>query len=187
MKTTRNYSDKIKQDVENLFVEHDEQLRRFIMKYTHNLDLVDDIAQSTYLEAIKNWHQYRGQAKRKTWFFGIAYNLVRNQNRMSYRQPNHVPLDNLPAQLIHDGSELQEKVDSMRILKHYSTQVGCMPTDMQKVFNHVVIEGLSYEETAAELNIAVGTVRSRLSRARDWLKVSLTRGRKQKLGYTRDH
>lgn len=173
MEITRKDSDTIKQDIATLFVEHDEQLRRFIMKYAHNVDLVDDIAQSTYLEALKSRQQFRGQAKLKTWVFGIAYNLVRNQNRINCKQPYHVPIDHLPTQIIHDGSELQDTVDSIRILQRCPTQIGYMPGDMQKVFNHVVVEGLSYEEAATELDIAVGTVRSRLSRARDWLKVSL--------------
>ncbi|BDU41166.1 RNA polymerase sigma factor [Vibrio nigripulchritudo MADA3029] len=173
MEITRIGSDTIKQDIATLFVEHGEQLRGFIMKYAHNVDLVDDIAQSTYLEALKSWQQFRGHAKLKNWLFGIAYNLVRNQNRINCKQPDHVPIDNLPTQIIHDGSELQDKVDSIRILQRCPTQIGCMPGDMQKVFNHIVVEGLSYEEVAAELGIAVGTVRSRLSRARNWLKVSL--------------
>ncbi|MCC4794855.1 RNA polymerase subunit sigma [Vibrio splendidus] len=173
MEITREDRETIKQDVATLFIEHNEQLRRFIMKYAHNVDLVDDIAQSTYLEALKSWQQFRGQAKRKTWLFGIAYNLVRNQNRINYKQPYHVPIDNLPSQISHDSSELQDKVNSMRILQRCPTQIDSMPSDMKKVFSYVVVEGLSYEETAIELNIAIGTVRSRLSRARDWLKISL--------------
>ena len=60
--------------IEILAIKYGDQLKMFIMKHSHDADVVDDIVQSTYLEALKNRHQFRGEAKIKTWLFGIAYN-----------------------------------------------------------------------------------------------------------------
>ena len=164
----------VDEEMETLCVEHDEQLKRFILKHVHNTDLVDDIAQATYLEALKSWQHFRGQAKRKTWLFGIAYNLVRNQNRSSYKQPSHIPLDHLTTQLVHKRDGLQGEIDSMRVLQLCDIEIRRMPTDMKNVLQLVVFDGLSYEDAASELGVALGTVRSRLSRARLWLKNHLS-------------
>lgn len=175
MKITRkeNYAGKREAEIEQLALNHNEQLKRFIRKHLHDKDAVEDLAQLTYLEAFKNWHQFRGQSQLKTWLFGIAFNLIRNQNRSTYKQPNYLSLDQIPLQFATDAIDVHERVNSQRLLNKCPDELSSMPSDMQCVFNLVIIDGLSYEETALKLNVAVGTVRSRLSRARSWLKVGL--------------
>ncbi|NOJ24277.1 RNA polymerase sigma factor [Vibrio coralliilyticus] len=175
MKITRkeNYLGKREAEIEQLALHHNEQLKRFIRKHLHDKDAVEDLAQFTYLEALKSWHQFRGQSQLKTWLFGIAFNLVRNHNRATYKQPNSLDLDQIPLQFAIDVIDVHERVHSQRLLNKCPDELAGMPNDMRCVFNLVIIDGLSYEEAALKLNVAVGTVRSRLSRARSWLKIGL--------------
>lgn len=175
MKITRkeNYAGKRESEIEQLALHHNGHLKRFIRKYLHDKEAVEDLIQLTYLEALKSWHLFRGQSQLKTWLFGIAFNLVRNHNRAIYKQPHYLDLDKIPPQFAIDTTDVLETVNSQRLLSKCPDELSGMPSDMQCVFNLVVIDGFSYEEAALKLDIAVGTVRSRLSRARSWLRVSL--------------
>lgn len=156
--------------IEQLAREHDVKLRRFIMKYSYNKEVVDDLVQSTYIEAIKNFHQFKGRSLLKTWLFGIAYNLVRNQNRSSCKESFYLSLDTNFQTLLDGRKALDEVIYSQFILTQCPDKIAQMPIKMRKVFELIVLQGNNYEQTAKELGVSVGTVKSRLSRARQWLR-----------------
>jgi len=160
-------------DVEYLFQSRYRQLKGFIRQRVHNDQDAEDIAQSAYLEALKKSDNYKGLSRPDVWLFGIALNLIRNhskkeKNRARVWEENfghtmddeYIEVEQSPYQLVSDNE----------ILGRINKAVERLPADMAQVFNAVVLENKTYQEVAEVFGIPTGTVRSRLSRARDKLK-----------------
>jgi RNA polymerase sigma-70 factor (ECF subfamily) len=136
-----------------------------------------DIVQTTYMEAIRSAHNFRHESKPKTWLMGIALNLARNQMHKAYHryefncttnsaEEGENWLENLASTEIHP----EEIVESKEIIQAMMKIFKNMPEDMRETATMVLIDNLSYDLTAKEMNIPVGTVRSRVSRARQMLR-----------------
>jgi RNA polymerase sigma factor (sigma-70 family) len=162
------------QDLEEIFAglvrDYQKPLYRFVLRNIGSPADAEDIAQQTFLEAYRAFPTFRGASQLSTWLYGIAMNLVRNYlNRAPHRvrrfEPDEV-LESLPTSL--DGPEaLVERFD---LLTRLYSEISSLSADLQQTFLMVAIEGRSYEETASLLDIPIGTVRSRLFRAREALK-----------------
>lgn len=165
------------EDLELLFAalvrDYQKPLYRFVLRNIGSPADAEDIAQQTFVEAYRAFATFRGASELSTWLYGIAMNLVRNYlNRAPHRvrkfEPDEV-LDTLPANV--DGPEaLAERLEVMTRL--YS-EVASLSPDLRQTFLLVAIEGRSYEEAASMLDIPIGTVRSRLFRAREAIKARL--------------
>ena len=161
-----------KLDIEYLFKSRYQQLKGFIRKRIHNVHDAEDIAQNTYIEALKNAGNYKGLSRPDVWLFGIALNLVRNHSkkesnraRMWEKEYGHEyseynDIDNNPCDLI-DRTQRIYIVDQT---------LSKLPKEMKQVFQAIVIDNKSYQEAASYLGVPTGTIRSRLSRARERIK-----------------
>jgi RNA polymerase sigma factor (sigma-70 family) len=150
-----------------------QMLRAFIHKRVSNPDDVDDILQCTFLEAIRNERKFQGTSKPQTWLCGIALNLVRSHFRRMYNQPCQESWkDSLHAD-VAPGSDIGHQVDGHRTLVRAVDAIGRLPTNMQKVIEVSLEMDGNYQDTALSLGVPIGTVRSRLSRAREQLKRQL--------------
>jgi RNA polymerase sigma-70 factor (ECF subfamily) len=176
-------SDNIKQenhlpiDINSLASEYDKCLFHFVLRRVRNEDDARDIVQTTYMEAIRSAHNFRQESKPKTWLMGIALNLTRNQLHKAYHRYefscNSVVsdddenwLENLATTDTHPEEIAENKETINAVMKIFKN----MPEDMRETAEMVLIDNLSYESTAKEMNIPVGTVRSRVSRARQMLR-----------------
>ena len=143
-----------------------------MLKQVGNRADAEDLTQEAFLEAFRCFESFRGQSLPSTWLFGIAINVVRNfLRRSSERRATYVSdeaLESLPT----EGDPLAD-LEVRRRMDALNTALFRLPDDWREVLVCVAMEGLSYEQTATILDVPIGTIRSRLSRARDGLKAEL--------------
>ena len=145
---------------------------RFLMKWVKNREEAEELAQETFLAAWRNLAGFRADAQFSTWLLGIALNLARNHHNRSPARKWEVELDEnthleTPAARTADPQVQWEQKASMLALER---AIRRLPLDMREAVLLIRLEGLSLEQAAAILDIPVGTVKSRLSRAKDKLK-----------------
>src|SRR3989344_7696681 len=146
------------------------KLRRFIHKRVLNPEDADDILQLTYLEAWRSRERFSGQATLSTWMCGIAQNLIRNHFRRMYAKPVHCEFDEALWHGQEDSQNLDWEFEVNRRLEKTLVAIKDLPTEMRKTLYASLETDGSYQDTADALDIPIGTVRSRLSRAREHLK-----------------
>ncbi len=159
-------------NVDMLYRTQNERLKRFIQKKIWCKEDAEDVLQLTYLEAMRSQENFKGGSKPETWLFGIAVNLTRNYFKRHYSQP---PLDEMTDTML---SELQGEVenDPEVLAEHEFTlsqateAISALPEDIQFMFAMIVDSECSYQDAADRMGVPIGTIRSRLSRARKTLK-----------------
>lgn len=148
-------------------------LRRYARLLTRDAAGADDLVQDCLERTFTRWHQRRADSDVRPWMFSILHNLAVNRMRHSSRRGVHVPLDDT-HEATHAQAACQEDV---LVYKELLEAVDRLPDDQRSVLLLVAMEELSYAEAAAILGIPVGTVMSRLSRARERLQREMDVGR----------
>ncbi|QHF07071.1 RNA polymerase sigma factor HrpL [Pseudomonas syringae] len=156
--------------IRQLTADQVQMLRAFIQKRVKNADDVDDILQCVFLEALRNEHKFQHASKPQTWLCGIALNLIRNHFRKMYRQPYQESWEDEVHTDLEWNGDITHQVDGHRQLARVIEAIDCLPANMQKVLEVSLEMDGNYQETANTLGVPIGTVRSRLSRARVQLK-----------------
>lgn len=138
-----------------------------------------DLSQEVFLRVFRTLHGFRGQSSLRTWIYRIVVNQARNRQRWWRRRhrAQQVSLD----QHVQDHGDLPEAVDrgpdrlvgQKQLAERIRTALDRLPFDQRTAIVLREIDGLSYEEIGYSLGIAVGTVKSRLARAREGLRVQL--------------
>ena len=155
-----------------------------LYRMTEDPEEARDLTQETFLSALKAIKSFRGEAELKTWLFRIALNQSRNRFRWWKRRKRSetISLDRplgegaaTVADTIADDSETPEQA----VLREERRQkllaaLGGLPEIFRETVVLCDIEGLGYEETARTLGISIGTVKSRLARAREQLRKRLS-------------
>ncbi|AZI50805.1 RNA polymerase sigma factor [Pantoea agglomerans] len=155
---------------DEIFVTHNKKLLNFIRKRIASHEDADDILQMTCLEVLCNRHKFRGASRPETWVFGIAVNLIRNYYKS---KQIHYLFDNLNDEVIADlllDNDPSDLTENRQLLSHTLASLEILPKDVRVMLSILVEEEGSYQDIAQQLEIPVGTVRSRLSRARETLK-----------------
>lgn len=149
----------------------EKRLFRFIMKHVRNPDEALDLTQQTLLEAYRSFDSFRGAARPETWLFGIAMNIIRNElSRSPHRRFSFDNDDAACEEIADDHGDPLDRLTHRRLTSSIETHMDGLPDHMRTTFELVVMEGRSYDYAATQLNISIGTVRSRLSRARALLR-----------------
>ncbi|HEX5486572.1 MAG TPA: sigma-70 family RNA polymerase sigma factor [Limnobacter sp.] len=158
--------------LEKLLIAQRSRLTHFIRKHLKKDEMVEDLLQQTHIAAFRSWERFRGESKPETWLFGIAMNLVRNSrvrdvyaNRMV--DDSEEQLMSIPTDPSEEPVEILQRAQQMGLLKE---AIASLPVRMQEAVQLVFLEGVSYQDAAIELDLPIGTIRSRLSRARDLLR-----------------
>ena len=152
-----------------------------LYRLTEDVEEARDLTQETFLQAFRAVAHFRGDADLRTWLYRIAVNQARNRWRWWRRRRKNVTVSldatdeqheqPLAAQLADEQSINPEQATLARERERLLTQAL---RSLSRVYREVVVlrdvEGLSYEEVAATLEISVGTVKSRLSRGRTELR-----------------
>jgi RNA polymerase sigma-70 factor (ECF subfamily) len=153
---------------------HQNRLYRFILKNVHCPAQARDLAQESLLQAYLCLDSFNGSARFSTWLTGIALNLTRNHLN---RGPQRLFIDDGEEHLssmsntLDDPSLRHQKNTEMASL---AEEIAGLPVDMRECLILIALEGYSYEDTAQLLGVAVGTVKSRLCRARRQLRQNMT-------------
>lgn len=159
----------------DLVREHGSRLQRFIIKHIGNIAEAEDLAQQAFIEAARSYQSFRGESQLSTWLYGIAMNLVRNYlSRAPERRYDFVGEEALYDHAASGVTPEQAvaQTQSMRLLQESLDE---LPESMRDILLLVGMDDLTYEEASALLSVPVGTVRSRLSRARSALREKLLR------------
>ncbi len=139
------------------------RLRRFGYALTGSRDDGDDLVQSAYVRALANLERWQPGSRLDSWMFRIMQNLWIDQVRA--RRVRGTPtgpeaLENLA------GSDGTTTMEARLMLKRVRHEIAGLPEDQRSVLALVSIDGMSYREAAEALGIPIGTVMSRLARAR---------------------
>ncbi len=165
---------------EMLVVKYQRRVERLIGRMVRDSDLVQDIAQETFIRAYRALGQFRGEAQFYTWLYRIAVNTAKKQLMELKRDPL-VPMsalrsgdDDETSGVEHElnaqvaDSETPEAVlASKEIAQAVNEAMDALPKELGQAIALREIEGLSYEEIAQALDCPIGTVRSRIFRARE--------------------
>lgn len=150
--------------------EHSSRLHRFIIKHIGNISEAEDLTQQAFLEAARSYQTFRGESQLSTWLYGIALNLIRNHlSRAPERRYNFVSDDSL-GDLAAESASPEEAASQMQAIRLLQETLDELPDSMRSILLMVGLDNMSYEEAAILLTVPVGTVRSRLSRARSALR-----------------
>lgn len=161
---------------EQLVGERSGEIFAVLLRLTEDAEEARDLTQETFLQAFRHVKDFRGEANLKTWLYRIAINEARNRRRWWQRRRRHqtVSLDNgdenrSPGERlqIEDGADNPEQSTLQRERERLLLKaLGALSRRYREVVVLRDIEEMSYEEVAHALEINVGTVKSRLARAR---------------------
>jgi len=160
-------------------VPHMDVLYNFALRMTNNAADAEDLLQETYLKAYRFWDSYEQGTNIRAWLFRIMKNSYINRYRKESKEPETVDYDevkNYRGTVRDDGTDpndLQQVIFGNLLDDEVAGAIAGLPEDFRTVLILCDIEGLTYEETAEFVDIPLGTVRSRLHRARKVLRASL--------------
>jgi RNA polymerase sigma-70 factor (ECF subfamily) len=153
--------------------DHQNRLYRFIVKNIGYGSDAEDLTQQAFVEAVKAYDTFRGASELSTWLYGIAMNLVRNYlSRSPHRRYVFEDEESL-ADIQSNNPDPSEQLAQTQLIRSLQKEINHLPAEMRDVLLLVALDDLSYEEAASMLSIPVGTVRSRVSRARATLRKRL--------------
>ena len=163
---------------ESEFLPHIEALKTFAFYLTYDEDDANDLVQETYLKAYKSVEKFVEGTNSKAWLFKILKNAYINEYRRKSRHPDRVDFNDVVNYHISDEadgqySELTEEQLESLIGDEVMTALNILPSEFRTVILLADIEDFSYKDMSAILDIPLGTVRSRLYRARNVLKEML--------------
>ncbi|QJC54938.1 ECF RNA polymerase sigma-E factor [Polaromonas vacuolata] len=167
----------VKPDSQALLIQlvndHQNRLYRFIVKNIGYGSDAEDLTQQAFVEAVKAYDTFRGASELSTWLYGIAMNLVRNYLSRSPHRRYIFEDDESLADIQSNNPDPSEQLAQTQLIRMLQKEINQLPVEMRDVLLLVALDDLSYEEAATMLSIPVGTVRSRVSRARATLRKRL--------------
>ncbi len=161
---------------ELLVIKYQRRIQRLIGRMVRDVDLVEDIAQETFIRAYKALHQFRGDAQFYTWLYRIAVNtakksLMELKRDLTVSESFFKSDDDDETKTAKNEPIADETPETVFAAKEIATMVNLalleLPEDLRQAVTLREIEGLSYEEISAAMNCPIGTVRSRIFRARE--------------------
>jgi RNA polymerase sigma-70 factor, ECF subfamily len=165
------------QAFEMLVVKYQRRIQRLIARMVRDVDLVDDIAQETFIRAYRALPQFRGDSAFYTWLYRIAVNTAKKTLLDMRRDPVVTQSalasgddDDETSRLdneLTDGETPEAVLASREIAETVNAAIEALPEDLRQAILLREVEGLAYEEIANVMNCPIGTVRSRIFRARE--------------------
>lgn len=162
---------------ELLVIKYQRRIQRLIGRMVRDVDLVEDIAQETFIRAYRALAQFRGEAQFYTWLYRIAVNTAK-KFLLEFKHDPVVMQAALRSQDEEDetSQRLSEPISdetpesvlaAKEIAAVINAAMAALPDDLRQAVTLREIEGLSYEEIASVMDCPIGTVRSRIFRARE--------------------
>ena len=162
---------------ELLVIKYQRRIERLVGRMVRDVDIVQDITQETFIRAYKALHQFRGEAQFYTWLYRIAVNTAKKTLMEMHRSPV------ITESALHTGDDDDETsscgrelttqetpetvLAAQEIAEAVNAAMEALPEDLRQAVTLREIEGLSYEEISQAMDCPIGTVRSRIFRARE--------------------
>lgn len=169
-----------KQAFDLLVTKYQRKLGRLLSRFIRDPAEVEDVAQEAFVKAYRALPSFRGDSAFYTWLYRIGINTAKNYLvAMGRRAPTTTEYDSEEAESFEDGEQLRDinTPESMLMTKEIGATVNQameeLPEDLRTAITLREIEGLSYEEIATIMNCPIGTVRSRIFRAREAIAAKL--------------
>jgi RNA polymerase sigma-70 factor (ECF subfamily) len=157
-----------------LVTKYQRKLGRLISRFVRDTGEAEDVTQEAFIKAYRALPGFRGDSAFYTWLYRIGINTAKNYLLANKRRaPTSTPFDAEEAESFEDGGLLQEvstpenELMSKQVVSVVQATLQQLPEDLRSALTLREIEGLSYEEIASVMNCPVGTVRSRIFRARE--------------------
>ncbi len=157
-------------DIHQQFVALMPRLRRFAAGLCHNSHDADDLLQSTYDRALTRLQQWQDGTHLDRWLFRIMHTMHLNSRQSSHYRQQCVAEDTADLQ---QGGDSWQEMETWISLQQTRRLIAALPEQQKTVLLLVTVEGMSYKEAAEVLQLPIGTVTSRLARARISLAKSM--------------
>ena len=168
-----------KQAFDILVLKYQNKIIQLANRYVHDPDEARDVAQEAFIKAYRALGRFRGDSAFYTWLYRIAINTAKNYLVASGRRPPRSDIDARDAEQYEGATGLKEYATPERLLMRDEIQqtiaaaIDELPDDLRTAITLRELEGLSYEEIAQTMECPIGTVRSRIFRARDAIDTRL--------------
>jgi len=187
--TDQYFSDKQKIAVfDNEFMPHIDSMYNFAFRLTHDEDDAKDLVQDTFLKSYRFINSFQEGTNAKAWLFRILKNSFINDFRKKSKEPTKVDYQEVEgyynSEKANSAITTDLRIDTIKDMMgdEISNALNSLAVDFRTVIILCDVEGFTYEEMAKILDIPIGTVRSRLHRARNLLKEKL-HSYAQSMGY----
>lgn len=164
---------------ESELLPHMDSLKTFAYHLTFDDEDAEDLVQETYMKAFRFLDKYQEGTNGKAWLFKILKNAYINQYRKKVKRPTQVDFEEIIS--YHDSDDkaksgnydLRQEIFQNIMGDEITTEINNLPIDFRTVVLLCDVEGFTYEEISKIIDVPIGTVRSRLFRARNILKEKL--------------
>ena len=166
-------------DFEKEAIPHMDALFNFALRMTGDSDEADDLVQETYLKAFRFFDKFEKGTNCKAWLFRIMKNTFINSYRKTSKEPDKIDYEEVEnfyeniKSSSTDSAHLEKEMYDNLLDDELSNAIASLPEDFRTVIILCDIEGFTYDEIADFVDVPVGTVRSRLHRARKMLFAEL--------------
>src|SRR5690606_30532864 len=157
-----------------LVLKYQRKIMRLLSRMIRDQSEIEDVAQETFIKAYRALPQFRGESAFYTWLYRIAINSARNWQQASGKRPINVSaLENEDGETfsqidaLSDIGTPESMMVSQQVVQAVNAAIADLPEDLHTAIVLREIEGMSYEDIAQTMGCPIGTVRSRIFRARD--------------------
>ncbi len=162
-----------------LVLKYQHKIGHLVSRYVHDFHESQDVAQEAFIKAYRGLKNFRGDSAFYTWLYRIAINTAKNHLVTMGRKISDTGIDAADAEQFEGGSALREHATPDRemvtdeIARVVRRSIEALPEDLRVAITLREFEGLSYEEIAVAMDCPIGTVRSRIFRAREAIDTNL--------------
>ncbi len=163
-----------------LVIKYQHRIIQLVNSYVKDPSEAQDVAQEAFIKAYRALGDFRGEAAFYTWLYRIAINTAKNYLNSRTRRHSDYHLDIQEVEDMGNASQLKgmdtplQLLLNQEIMATLNRAIENLPEEMRIAFNLRELEGLSYEEIAQTMDCPIGTIRSRLFRAREAIDKQLT-------------
>lgn len=165
-----------------LVLKYQRKVLRLVSRIVRDPSEVEDVVQEAFVKAYRALPQFRGESAFYTWLYRIAVNTAKNHLVSLGKQP--IPMTDLTPDeddtesfearsVVTDNQTPESLLLSRQIAETVNRSIESLPAELRTAITLREIEGLSYEEIADAMNCPIGTVRSRIFRAREFISAAL--------------
>ena len=165
---------------ELLVSKYQRKLARLLSRFIRDATEVEDVTQEAFIKAYRALPSFRGDSAFYTWLYRIGINTAKNYLvAMGRRAPTTTDIDSEEAEGFEDGEQLRDlntpenELMSRQVAETVNQTLAGLPEELRTAITLREIEGLSYEDIANIMNCPIGTVRSRIFRAREAIAARL--------------
>jgi RNA polymerase sigma-70 factor (ECF subfamily) len=158
-----------------LVLKYQYKLQAIVGRFIRDVDEVSDVTQEAFIKAYKALPKFRGDSQFYTWLYRIAINTAKNHLVSRSRRPVNTDIDVEDAEHFANNEKLiddttpENSMMTDELAAIIKKALSALPEDLRTALTLREFDGMSYEDIAAVMNCPVGTVRSRIFRAREFL------------------